>query len=93
LRRIIPARSWSTVRSSGACAGRVHCEQGANLQLAVARIHFAHADGVAIGGELHVIEDTHARHHEAELLRQCFAQRFDLIREAAALHIVDQRQQ
>ena len=65
----------------------------AGEKFALAGIDFLDADAVFVGAQLHIVEDAHRRHDEAHLLRQLAAQRLDLVGDAMALHIVDQRQQ
>ena len=79
-------------RSIGA-AVRIHDQQLAGEEFAAARIHFLDADAIVVRAQLHVVEDAHRRHDEAHLLRELAAQRLDLVGEAVALHVVDQRQQ
>ena len=52
-------------------------------------------DDVGIGLELHVVEDAHRGHHEAQLAGELLAQRLDLLGQPvlAVLGAVDQRQQ
>ncbi len=47
----------------------------------------------SLAAQLHVVEDAHGGHDKAHFLRQLAAQRLDLVGDAVALHIVDQRQQ
>ena len=72
---------------------RIHDQQAAGEEFAAAGFHFLEADAVFVGAELHVVEDAHRRHDEAHLLRQLAAQRLDLVGDALALDVVDQRQQ
>ena len=72
---------------------RIHDQKAAGEEFAAAGFHFLEADAVLVGAELHVVEDAHRRHDEAHLLRQLAAQRLDLVGDALALDVVDQRQQ
>ena len=74
-------------------AARVHGHKLANADLTRPSLHLLDAQAVAHGGQAHVVEDADAGHHKAEVGRQRPAQRLDLVGEAAALQIVDQRQQ
>ncbi len=75
-------------------AGRVHDHVLARPDLAAAGLHFLDLDDVAVGVELHVVEDAHGGHDEAHLDRERAAQRLDLLGQTvAAAWRVDQRQQ
>ena len=71
----------------------VHGHQTAQTHLALAGLHLLDADGVALGAEPHVVENAHRRHDEAVFLGQRAAQGPDLVGQAAALEVIDQRQQ
>jgi hypothetical protein len=74
-------------------AARVHGHQAAQADLAGPGLHLLDADGVALGGQAHVVQDADAGHDEAEVGGQRAAQRLDLVGEPAALQVVDQGQQ
>ena len=65
----------------------------AEPHLAGAGLHLLDADGVALGGQAHVVEDPHAGHDEAIVGGQRPAQSLDLVGEPAAFQVVDQAQQ
>ena len=95
-----PGGGQAEGRLGGVGAGQVdgqalgiHDQEGAGEQLALAGIEFLDADAVLVGAQLHVVQDAHGGHDEAHLLRQLAAQRLDLVGDAVALHVVDQRQQ
>ena len=72
----------------------VHDHVLAVPHLAGAGLHLLDLDDVAVGVELHVVEDAHRRHDEAHLDRERAAQRLDLLGQAVgAVGRVDQRQQ
>ncbi len=72
---------------------RIHGHQRSQPHLALAGLHLADADGVAVGGEAHVVQDPHRRHDEAVLARQRAAKGADLVGQLAAVQVVDQGQQ
>ncbi len=72
---------------------RIHQQQLAGEQFATPRFHFLDADRVFVRRKLHVVEDAHGRHHEAHLGSQLATEGLDLIRDAVAFGVVDQRQQ
>ena len=75
-------------------AGRVHDHVLAVPHLAGAGLDLLDLDDIAVGVELHVVEDAHRRHDEAHLDRERAAQRLDLLGQAVgAVGRVDQRQQ
>ena len=95
-----PGGGQAEGRLGGVRAGQVdgqalgiHDQEGAGEQFALAGIDFLDADAVFVGAQLHIVQDAHRRHDKAHLLRQLAAQRLDLVGDAMALHVVDQRQQ
>ena len=71
----------------------VHGHQRAQSNLAGAGLHLLDADEVALGIQPHIVEDAHGGHDEAEICREGFAQRLDLVGEATTLQIIDQGQE
>ena len=60
---------------------------------AAAGFDFLDLDDVAVGVELHIVEDAHGGHDEAHLDRERPAQRLDLLGQAVgAVGRIDQRQ-
>ena len=61
-------------------------------QVAVSGLGFFHPHDIGVRRQLHVVEDAYRRHDKAHLARQLAPQRLDLVGEAIAARIVDQRQ-
>jgi len=61
-------------------------------QLAAAGFHFLDADRVLVGRKLHVVENADGGHNEAHFAGELAAERLDLVGDAMAFDIVDQRQ-
>ncbi len=75
-------------------AGGVHDHVLVRPDPARAGVDLLDLDDVGVGLELHVVEDSHRRHHKSHFDRQRAAQRLDLFGEAIlAVGAVDQRQQ
>ena len=74
-------------------AARVHDHQLARHQLAAAGFDLLHGDAVFLRAERHVVENTHRRHDEAEIAGDLAAERLDLVCQAIAAAVVDERQQ
>ena len=62
-------------------AHRVHGHELAGIDLTGSGIDLLHANDVAVGIELYVVEDAHGGHDEAHLRRELTPQRLDLLRE------------
>ena len=89
-------KAGSVVCGAGQVDGQalgIHDQEAAGEKFALAGIEFLDADAILVGAQLHIVEDAHRRHDKAHFLRQLAAQRLDLVGDAMALHVVDQRQQ
>ena len=74
-------------------AHRVHDEDLIDINVAATGFDFFDADRIAVGFELHIVEDTHRRHDKAHVACHLAAQRFDLVGELLMLFAVDEREQ
>ncbi len=75
-------------------AGGIHHHELGRPDAAGAGVDLLDLDRVGVGLELHVVEDAHRRHDEAELGRERAPQRLDLLGEpVGAVGRVDQRQE
>ena len=101
-RRLDPGGGQAEGRLGGVVAGkgdrlahRVHDHQLVGEDAAVAGLDLLDLDGVFVGLELHVVEDAHRRHDEAELGGELAAQRLDLFGQpvGAALVFLDEAEE
>src|SRR5579883_570045 len=72
-------------------AARVHDEEHARLELAAPDLDLLDPHDIAVGAELHVVLDAHRREDETHLARELATERLDLIGEAMAARVVDER--
>ena len=95
---IDPGRGKPERRLVGMDAGKfdglafgIHQQKLAGVQFTASSRQFFDADRIFIGPQLHIVQDTDGRHHEAHFGRELTPQSLDLVGDAVSLRVIDER--
>ncbi len=72
---------------------QVHDEQHTGADIAATHLGLLDAEHIGVGRELHIIKDTHRRHDKAHLACELAPERLDLVGQAEAAVVIDERQE